>query len=269
MVKHQKSHRLIKWVLSFCLSLTAIIISANSAYTASDPNAAGPMATATVAPSAAPTPTIATPAPTPAPAAKNPTGTVAVNKLNLRSGPSTIFKIIKCLVKGDRLEILEQNGDWYMVTILDGKTGWVYKHYVSLDKSGIRIKLSRSGSRTSELIEYATRFLGVKYSWGGITPDGFDCSGFTSYIFRKFQIVLPHSSALQARGGLPVARANLSCGDLVFFDTNGGLDKINHVGIYMGDGRFIHASSSHKKVIITDLKSYSIGTYITAKRYLD
>ena len=101
-----------------------------------------------------------------------------------------------------------------------------------------------------EIIETAKEFLGVKYVWAANGPDAFDCSGFTKYVFEKHGITLPRYSGYQAHIGTKVAYNKLKKGDLVFFGTD-KKGKVNHVGIYLGDHKFIHASSGGKKVMIT------------------
>jgi cell wall-associated NlpC family hydrolase len=87
------------------------------------------------------------------------------------------------------------------------------------------------------------RCLALSTCTAEVATKGFDCSGFVSYVFKKFGITLQRTSAGMGNGGKPVEKSALKPGDLVFFDTNGGLNRINHVGIYIGDGKFIHASS--------------------------
>lgn len=128
---------------------------------------------------------------------------------------------------------------------------------------------SSSLSAAEKLISYARNFIGVKYRWGGSTAKGFDCSGFTKYVFQKVGITLSRVSTSQAQKGTYIKKANLSPGDLVFFDTNGGKNRINHVGIYIGGGKFIHSSSSHSGVTISSLSSgFYANTYMTGRRVL-
>ncbi|MGI6668790.1 MAG: NlpC/P60 family protein [Acetivibrionales bacterium] len=136
---------------------------------------------------------------------------------------------------------------------------------------GRKSSVSRSGSsnRAQNIIDYSRKFLGVRYVWGGSTAKGFDCSGFVKYVFKHFGITLNRTSRSQATQGVRVKKADLKPGNLVFFDTNGGLNRINHVGIYIGDGKFIHSSSSHKGVVISNLnKGFYSKTYMTARRVL-
>lgn len=136
------------------------------------------------------------------------------------------------------------------------------------NKQSEREKLSRgSSSITNRVVEYSYKFLGKPYVWAASGPSAFDCSGFTSYVYRKFGYSLPHYTGYQVQMGNSVSRSNLKSGDLVFFDTSG---SDSHVGIYIGNGKFIHASSGKKQVTISDLgQSYYNSRYSTARRILD
>lgn len=125
---------------------------------------------------------------------------------------------------------------------------------------------STSTSKATAIINTAKQYMGVKYVWGGTTPSGFDCSGYTQYVFAKHGISLPRVSRDQYNVGTSVSYANLKAGDLVFFSLDG--DKvIDHVGIFIGNGQFINASSS-KGVTIYTMGSYWQSKYIGAKRVL-
>ena len=107
-------------------------------------------------------------------------------------------------------------------------------------------------TKEDEILETAKEFLGVKYVWAANGPTAFDCSGFTKYVFEKHGITIPRYSGYQANVGTKVTFNELQKGDLVFFDTDTrGKGKVNHVGIFLGDNKFIHASSGGKKVMIT------------------
>ena len=110
-------------------------------------------------------------------------------------------------------------------------------------------------SKEEEIILTAQEFMGAKYVWAANGPECFDCSGFTRYVFMKHGVTLPRYSGNQAKVGTKVAYDELKIGDLVFFDTEKKYkEKVNHVGINIGDNKFIHASSAKKKVIITSFK---------------
>jgi LysM repeat protein len=114
---------------------------------------------------------------------------------------------------------------------------------------------SSGWSRNSKTIRIAKRYLGRRYVWGAVGPSSFDCSGFTQYVMRKSKGVrLPRVSRKQAYYGKYVSRRNLRAGDLIFFDTSRRRrGYVNHVGIYIGNNKFIHASSGRHRVVITSL----------------
>ena len=118
------------------------------------------------------------------------------------------------------------------------------------------------------LLAGAKRFLGGKYVWGGSTPEGFDCSGFVHYLYKKRGIRLPRRAYEQSMVGKEIERSELKRGDLLFFltDKSRGL-PITHVGIYLGNDRFIHAASKKKGIIISPLsKGYYADTFVKATR---
>jgi len=126
---------------------------------------------------------------------------------------------------------------------------------------------SRSATDVRLVLKTASELLGKSYSYGASGPNSFDCSGFTMYVFQKHGVNLPHSAADQFRGGVKVSRGELTAGDLVFFGYYGSTG-INHVGIYSGDGMFIH-SSTKQGVIRTALDSaYYASNYKGAVRVL-
>lgn len=104
-----------------------------------------------------------------------------------------------------------------------------------------------AGPATSRLLKVARSQLGTPYRYGGNSPGkGFDCSGFTSWVYRQVGVKLPRTAAAQYRHSQRVKKAELKRGDLLFFRIDGR--SVSHVAIYAGDGRFIHAPSSGKKV---------------------
>jgi len=120
-----------------------------------------------------------------------------------------------------------------------------------------------------EIVKTARSFVGVPYRWGGTSAaHGFDCSGLAMAIYRLNGLKLPRTSGQQYEAGMPVGREDLARGDLVFFDTR-GRGRISHVGIYIGQGRFIHAPKTGKRVCASSLSnSYYKNRYIGARSYL-
>jgi hypothetical protein len=137
------------------------------------------------------------------------------------------------------------------------------------DYAAARIQQSGRGDLRSELVKTAKRFLGTPYRWGGTTVgDGFDCSGLTMVSYRLNGLNLPRVSRNQYKTGKWVSKAMLRPGDLVFFATKGGT-RITHVGMYVGDGKFIHAPRTGKNVQIEKLSnSFFAKTYMGGRTYL-
>ena len=132
-----------------------------------------------------------------------------------------------------------------------------------------RVKAKRKATRTTQshlafgtrVVDYAKRFRGVRYVYGGSSPrSGFDCSGFVRYVYAHFGVSLAHSSYAQFGLGHRVGRASLRPGDLVFFD------GLGHVGIYIGNGRFIHAPHSGTRVRIQTLGGWYSSRFDGARR---
>jgi cell wall-associated NlpC family hydrolase len=113
----------------------------------------------------------------------------------------------------------------------------------------------------NNLVRFARQYLGVRYVYGGVSPrTGFDCSGFTRFVYAHFGIELPHYSGAQFGLGRRISRAGLRPGDLVFFD------GLGHVGLYVGHGLFIHAPHSGTRVSIDPLAGWYAGRYDGARR---
>jgi len=121
---------------------------------------------------------------------------------------------------------------------------------------------SVSSASGQAVLDYAYRFLGTPYVWGGTTPSGFDCSGFTQYVYRHFGVNLPRVSRAQGSYGTKISYSNLQAGDLVFFGSGG----ISHVGIYIGGGNMIHSPRPGKSVEISTMRYHN---FITARRVLN
>ena len=120
----------------------------------------------------------------------------------------------------------------------------------------------RSRSRSRHVVAIAQKHLGTRYAWGGASPAGFDCSGFVMYVYSHVGVGLPHNAAKQYRYGKPVTRERLEPGDIVFFD------DLQHNGIYIGGGRFIHARRSGGTVMISGLdESWYRARWIGGRRH--
>lgn len=197
--------------------------------------------------------------------------------VNIRSAPSTDPEnIIMVVEENTALEVIGEEGDWYKVNTSEGEA-YVSKDVLSTErtvtnrgsvdrekeetdkttstsseKTSTSSTSSSSSTKASEIVAYAKEFLGVPYVYGGASPSGFDCSGFTMYVFDHFGISMGHGAQMQSREGTAVKADksskssllnNLEVGDLVFFLDYETMDEIGHCGIYIGNGDFIHASS--------------------------
>lgn len=119
------------------------------------------------------------------------------------------------------------------------------------------------------IAEYAKQYDGVRYVYGAESPKhGFDCSGLVYHVYTHFGFALPRRASVQYKNGVSVGQPDLQPGDLVFFDTNGGSRSISHVGIYIGDGQFIHASTSRGVMISRLDDNYWSKAYYGAKRII-
>lgn len=212
------------------------------------------------------------------------TGVINADDVNVRSNPDLSSEVLTRLNKGENVSIFGRTEDWYKIKVSDGKSGWVYKEFLTVKRTlasrgavedgAVSVESSKEeeGNVQQKIVNYAKKFLGVRYVYGGSSPKGFDCSGFVQYVYNYFGIKLERVSASQAKHGVKVGKDSLKTGDLVFFDTNGGHNAIEHVGIYIGNGKFIHASSGRtaRKVIISDLtEGFYANTYMTARRYIN
>ena len=198
----------------------------------------------------------------------NTTTTKYVNatSLNVRSGPSTSYSIIGKLSSGEKVEVISTSNGWSKIKY-DGQTGYVSSKYLSSTDSS---SSSSTSSSVSKVISLAKSLLGKPYVWGAQGPSSFDCSGFTYYVFKNAaNVTIPRVSKDQSKYGTYVSKSNLKVGDLIFFDTSGSNDgNVSHVGIYLGNNEFIHASSSKGEVVISQMSSYYNGAYVNARRVL-
>ena len=152
------------------------------------------------------------------------------------------------------------------------QAGFIQEFYIVSPETFAISKAPQTGllSVRDEIISRAQSFLGLPYRWGGYTPDeGFDCSGLTMAVYDLVGLHLPRTSQAQFRTGTPVSMEHLDKGDLVFF-LGQNKNRISHVGIYTGDGRFIHAPGKNKIIRTESLSSqYFRDRYAGARTYLN
>ena len=192
---------------------------------------------------------------------------VIATTLNVRSGAGTSYSVLGSLSKGTKVEVISTTNGWSKINY-NGSIGYVSSQYLSSSSTDSSTSITLSS--VNKVISLAKSLLGKSYVWGAQGPSTFDCSGFTYYVFKNAaNITLPRVSQDQSTYGTYVSKSNLKVGDLVFFDTNGANDgNVSHVGIYLGNNQFIHASSSKGKVVISEMSSYYSGAYVNARRVL-
>lgn len=200
-------------------------------------------------------------------------GTINKTNVNIRSKPSKSAKIITKLSK-KKVSIIADSGDWYKISC-GNTTGWISKDCVSVSGGSTSSKLvavdRKATSLRNRLILFSRGFLGTRYVYGGSTPRGFDCSGFTSYVYKKFGINIERTATAQSRQGKYVSKSKLRPGDLVFFKTDNSKKPVTHAGIYIGNSKFIHASSgkSKRKVTISSLnENFYSKAYVTGRTFM-
>ena len=222
----------------------------------------------------------------------NKTAYISSTGINFREEPNTDSKVLKVFSQNAKITILEEQGTWYKIKHND-QEGYVLKEYVSNKKVEITSRsaegrtktttenkdteststkkveektTTKTSSKGQDAANYVKQFVGCKYVYGGSTPKGFDCSGLTMYVYKKYGINLSHSATAQSKVGTKVERANLQPGDLVFFRNYRTNKGIGHVGIYIGNNKFVHASTEKTGVITSTLSGSYSTRYVTARR---
>lgn len=226
---------------------------------------------------------------------------VTASNVIIRRQPSTSAEKVTLVDSGTRVEVLDRQSGWYKLKFPKGTVGWVRGDLLSDAPAATKVAAKPSPTRVAkaapkkstpsakaakpvvttdavaeqssgsalELMTKAYSLQGTRYRYGGLSSRGLDCSGFTSTVFRAEGIKLPRISRDQAKVGYAVSRSELKAGDLVFFKTTRS-SRISHVGIYAGNGKFIHASSGHGRVRVDNLSdSYYSKRMAGARRVTD
>lgn len=196
---------------------------------------------------------------------------VVATNVNVRSGPGINTSRVRVVDRGAKAEIVLFKDGWCKLKFSDGKYGWVRRDLLALGHTLPKSEpliAGNVGKSVSAILATAHDHLGTRYVYGGANRSGFDCSGFVLYSYAKHGIKLPRTSSSMAGVGQKVERKDLIAGDLVFFRTTRGR-RISHVGIYIGNGKFIHASSGGGKVQINTInEGYYNSRYAGARRII-
>lgn len=223
-------------------------------------------------------------------------GKITGSSVNLRTGPSTSYPVSAVSGSGDTCYIIGLNDGWYKV-IYSGQTCYIRSDYVALTeipyenqasanspkyfRGGKSIAAASSASAPSvssntsqsvapangvQILAEAQKYLGTRYLAGGATPSGFDCSGLVYYVLKQCGYSPDRTPSGQYSQGTAVDKSSLKPGDIVFFSGTGS-SGISHVGIYAGNGQFIHAPNSRSTVSYSDLTGgYWAEHYYGARR---
>ena len=218
--------------------------------------------------------------------------------LNVRSGPGTDHPRIGTLSDGSAVDILDLAGDWYHIKT-DALTGYVSGEYLlPLEEAAPAPKVAiqtapqtdtpeqtapaadeptlppeaqdAASGKGQEVVDFAKTLLGSPYVYGASGPNSFDCSGFVYYVFRHFDVTLNRGATGQLDNGTAIERSQLRPGDLVFFYDGKVTTPVSHVGIYIGEDSFIHASTNGYEVVISSMAEGTYDkNYVCARRIFE
>lgn len=184
--------------------------------------------------------------------------------LNVRSAPDTDSERLTTLSYGQVVNIIGVDNGWYKIEV-GGTVGYVLSDYMlpCRDEYGTRGD-NNSNNIGEQIVAFAKTFLGTPYVYGGNGPNCFDCSGFTKYVYAHFGYSINRGATQQLSNGVAISRSQLQPGDLVFFRHN-TTKPVSHVGIYIGNNQFIHASTNSYQVQINNLAGHYSNTYVYAR----
>ena len=208
--------------------------------------------------------------------------------LNMRSGPGTSYDRTNKIPDGTVVKLVGMDSGWFKIEYKDTQ-GYVSSDYIAIcsekadSPAAAQYETPQARGQNStgvwgngvstttglQVVEYGKSFLGAPYVYGGNGPDCFDCSGFTKYVYSHFGYSINRTASNQMKNGVAVSSDQLQAGDLIFFRNPGDNKPASHVGIYIADGKFVHASSDRYVVEIDTLySSYNSRTYVGARRLL-
>ena len=193
------------------------------------------------------------------------TGSVNGTEVRLRDGAGYSAGTLGYYNSGTSLSITGVSREWLKVSV-NGVSGYMHSDYITLTGSVSTSGESASTSIGQTVVDNSYQYLNVPYVWAGTSPRGFDCSGLVYYVFTELGYKVNRTAASLYQNGTAVERANLVPGDIICF-SNGSYSYIGHVGIYVGNNNFIHASSGTGYVIVSSLsENYYNNHYYGARR---
>lgn len=225
---------------------------------------------------------------------------ITADDVTVRSGPDVSHQSIVTVKRSRTVTVLDREAGWYKVKFEYGTIGWVRGDFlkavsatrvaaakIKQSQKYVASNYSRRSSRFSrryapvskgeilavdttgenaDVLAKARSLLGTPYVWAHASSRGTDCSGFTTQVYNSVGVRLPRTSRDQSQVGMPIPRESLKKGDLMFFRTRGGGRTIGHVGIYIGNNKFIHSSSGAGRVTIDEFKGYYSRRFAGARR---
>lgn len=196
---------------------------------------------------------------------------------------TTSSVVIGCFEDGTKITVLGTSKNFYKVDCFD-MVGYIPKDQVVQDENGdyyVRSNTESAHSKylpsytmqeamklKSDIVAYSKKYIGVRYVSGGTTPRGFDCSGYTQYVFREAGIRINRNVRTQLQDGVIIAKEDLQAGDLIIFSNTSPRGFASHVGIYLGNGKLIHASETKGITIVELSNSYFTKHYQCARRVI-
>ncbi len=191
-------------------------------------------------------------------------GIVVGDTVNVRTGPGTEYDIESQVWYGVTLDVFAREGNWFKIGTGNGNTAYISADYVSVRPEDVAARGNSSAG--NRVVQMAKRYLGTPYVYGGSSPSGFDCSGFTSYVYRQLGYSINRTAHAQLSNGVAVSKSELQPGDLVMFK-RAGSSTVHHVGIYAGDGMMIHSPQTGDVVKYTSINTgYYNNCYYAARR---
>ncbi len=181
--------------------------------------------------------------------------------LNVRSQPSITSEIVGQYTYGSQVDITDKSDVWYQIRYNDSYA-YIHSDYVAFSYA----QTPDQSILGKSLVETAKQYIGTPYVYGGMSPKGFDCSGFVKYVYSLYGVNLDRVAHDQASNGTWVAREDLQPGDVVCFSNYRGGSYIGHVGIYVGNNQFIHSPRTGYTVTIEDLNGNYGARYVSARR---
>ena len=180
---------------------------------------------------------------------------ITTSALNVRSGPGTEYEKVGQLGMGTVAEAVATLDGWYQLV-----SGYISAEYAQ------GIDPSQMGQGQA-IADFALQFVGYPYVYGGSSPSGFDCSGFTSYVYKQFGYSINRTASAQLDNGYAVSMSELQPGDLVMFKKGSTSKRATHVGLYIGNNQFVHASTSSVGVIISSMsEAYYTTGFVGGRR---